>query len=224
MSNEHPDYDDLDPDDPRRDWGSDYWGPIERAKADREKAEERELEKEEKDRERERENRESGWSSNGETFYGTRMSDYEEKDKDPKPPLALPVGVDRVSDLGTLLTLREASERLGLSVKTVRRMIDRGNFAGAHQVPMASGKGLHWVVPYSEVVKSENTAQALAPTDKSLEELTALRDQVAQLSQALQIQEALATERAHQLEQLHTSFRALMPAQADRKKRRWRKS
>lgn len=141
-----------------------------------------------------------------------------------KEPLALPVGVDRVADLGTLLTMREVSERLGISVKTVRRMIDRGDLLGAHQVPMTSGKGLQWVVPYSEVVKAENTTRAQAPADKSSEELAELREQVAKLQQALVLQEALATERAHQLEQLHTSFRALMPAQADRKKRRWRKS
>jgi excisionase family DNA binding protein len=141
-----------------------------------------------------------------------------------KEPLALPVGVDRVADLGTLLTMREVSERLGISVKTVRRMIDRGDLLGAHQIPMTSGKGLQWVVPYSEVVKAENTTRAQAPADKSSEELLALREQVAKLQQALVLQEALATERAHQLEQLHTSFRALMPAQADRKKRRWRKS
>lgn len=141
-----------------------------------------------------------------------------------KEPLALPTGVTRVSDLGTLLTMREAAERLGISTKTVRRMIDRGNFAGAHQVPMASGKSLQWVVPYSEIVKQENTTKALMPADKSAEELAELREQVAKLSQALALQQALATERANQLEQLHTSFRALMPAEADRKKRRWRKS
>ena len=47
---------------------------------------------------------------------------------------------------------------------------------------------------------------------------------IGQLQARLDVQEALATERAKQLEQLHTSFRALMPAEADRKKRRWRKS
>jgi hypothetical protein len=145
-------------------------------------------------------------------------------DETNKEPLALPVGVDRVSDLGTLLSMREVAERLGISTKTVRRMITRGELLGAHQEPMTSGKGLQWVVPYSEVVKQENTTRAQAPADKSSEELLALREQVAKLSQQLAMQEALATERAHQLEQLHTSFRALMPAQADRKKRRWRKS
>ena len=154
------------------------------------------------------------------------MSDATENETEPqKEPLALPPGVDRLSDLGTLLTLQEVAERLQVSVKTVRRMVTAGKFLGAHQVPMQSGKGLQWVVPYSEVVKAENTPkpQAVA-SSKATEELSELRQQVQQLQARLDVQEALATERAQQLEQLHTSFRALMPAEADRKKRRWRKS
>jgi predicted DNA-binding transcriptional regulator YafY len=139
--------------------------------------------------------------------------------------LALPPGVDRVSDLGTLLTLREASERLGVSVKTVRRMVTRGDLPGSHQVPMTSGKGMQWVVPYSEIVRQENTVKAQAPApSETMTELLALREQVARLEAERNLLRALADERAHSLEQLHTSFRALMPAQADRpKQRRWRK-
>ena len=154
------------------------------------------------------------------------MSDTTENETEPpKELLALPPGVDRLSDLGTLLTLQEVAERLQVSVKTARRMVTAGKFLGAHQVAMQSGKGLQWVVPYSEVVKAENTPkpQAVA-SNKATEELSELRQQVQQLQARLDVQEALATERAQQLEQLHTSFRALMPAQADRKKRRWRKS
>lgn len=139
--------------------------------------------------------------------------------------LALPLGVDRLSDLGTLLTLREASERLGVSVKTVRRMVTRGDLPGSHQVPMTSGKGMQWVVPYSEIVRQENTVKAQAPApSETMTELLALREQVARLEAERNLLRALADERAHSLEQLHTSFRALMPAQADRQKqRRWRK-
>jgi hypothetical protein len=55
-------------------------------------------------------------------------------------------------------------------------------------------------------------------------ELLALREQVARLEAERNLLRALADERANSLEQLHTSFRALMPAQADRpKQRRWRK-
>lgn len=142
----------------------------------------------------------------------------------PKEPLALPVGVDRLSDLGTLYTLREASERLGVSVKTVRRMITRGDLLGAHQVPMASGKGTQWVVPYSEIVKQENTVKAQAPApDQSASELVALREQVAQLEKDRDLFQALATERGQQLEQLHLTFRLSLPAGKQERKKLFRR-
>ena len=142
----------------------------------------------------------------------------------PKEPLALPVGVDRLSDLGTLYTLREASERLGVSVKTVRRMITRGDLLGAHQVPMANGKGLQWVVPYSEIVKQENTAKAQAPApDQSASELIALREQVAQLEKDRDLVQALATERGQQLEQLHLTFRLSLPQGKQERKKLFRR-
>ena len=142
----------------------------------------------------------------------------------PKEPLALPVGVDRLSDLGTLYTLREASERLGVSVKTVRRMITRGDLLGAHQVPMASGKGTQWVVPYSEIVKQENTVKAQAPApDQSTSELVALREQVAQLEKDRDLFQALATERGQQLEQLHLTFRLSLPAGKQERKKLFRR-
>ena len=142
----------------------------------------------------------------------------------PKEPLALPVGVDRLSDLGTLYTLREASERLGVSVKTVRRMITRGDLLGAHQVPMASGKGTQWVVPYSEIVKQENTVKAQAPApDQSASELVALREQVAQLEKDRDLFQALATERGQQLEQLHLTFRLSLPQGKQERKKLFRR-
>ena len=142
----------------------------------------------------------------------------------PKEPLALPVGVDRLSDLGTLFTLREASERLGVSVKTVRRMITRGDLLGAHQVPMANGKGTQWVVPYSEIVKQENTVKAQAPApDQSASELVALREQVAQLEKDRDLFQALATERGQQLEQLHLTFRLSLPAGKQERRKLFRR-
>lgn len=129
-----------------------------------------------------------------------------------KEPLALPVGVDRVSDLGTLYTLKETATRLGVSVKTVRRMVDRGEFPGAHLAPMANGKGTQWVVPYSEVVRNENTQAKQATPDPTAEELATLREQVAKLERDLALQTALATEREHALEQLHLTVRLALNA------------
>lgn len=129
-----------------------------------------------------------------------------------KEPLALPVGVDRVSDLGTLYTLKETATRLGVSVKTVRRMVDRGEFPGAHLAPMSNGKGTQWVVPYSEVVRNENTQAKQATPDPTAEELATLREQVAKLERDLALQTALATEREHALEQLHLTVRLALNA------------
>lgn len=142
--------------------------------------------------------------------------------QDNTPPLALPPGVDRVSDLGTLLSIRDTAARLGLSAKTVRRMIDRGELPGAHQAPMPGTKTLQWVVPYSSVVAHENDTRQQVNPDPVQGELTALRERVAQLETQLGLQQALATERAHQLEQLHLTMRLALTT-GEQPRRRWRK-
>jgi hypothetical protein len=103
-------------------------------------------------------------------------------------------------------------------------MITRGDLLGAHQVPMASGKGTQWVVPYSEIVKQENTVKAQAPApDQSASELVALREQVAQLEKDRDLFQALATERGQQLEQLHLTFRLSLPAGKQERKKLFRR-
>lgn len=135
--------------------------------------------------------------------------------EDKGAPLALPTGVDRVSDLGTLLTLKETAERLGVSAKTVRRMITRGDFPGAHQAPMPTGKGTQWVVPVSSVLPHENQraqVQASTPASVNAQELADLREQVAKLQGERDLLQALADERAHALEQLHLTVRLALNA------------
>ena len=130
-------------------------------------------------------------------------------------PLALPRGVDRVSDLGTLLTLKETAERLGVSVKTARRMVARGDFLGAHQAPMPTGKGTQWVVPISEVIAHENKRdreQVPTPASVTAQEVADLRAQVERLQSDLALQRALADERRTQLEALHTTMRTALTA------------
>jgi len=128
------------------------------------------------------------------------------------PPLALPVGVTRLSDLGTLYTLKQTATRLGVSVKTVRRMVDKKDFPGAHMVAMPNGKGTQWVVPYSEVVRIEVTTEASKEPDHHAEEMATLRERVAKLEGDLAIQQTLATERGHALEQLHLTVRLALSA------------
>lgn len=133
--------------------------------------------------------------------------------EDTTPPLALPVGVDRVSDLGTLLTLKQVAERLGVSAKTARRMVTRGDFPGAHQAPMPTGKGTQWVVPVASLLPHErerDQVQANTPASVSAHELEELRKQLAQVTAERDLARELATERAHALEQLHLTFRTAL--------------
>lgn len=140
-----------------------------------------------------------------------------------KPMPALPAGVDRLSDLGTLLTLREVADRLGISVKTARRMITRGDLPGAHQAPMPNGKGTQWVVPYSSVIAHENETRQQVNPDPVTTELDELRQRVAQLETQLDLQRELATERAYQLEQLHLTVRLALNAGEQPKRKLFRR-
>lgn len=138
---------------------------------------------------------------------------------DDSAPLALPAGVDRLSDLGTLLTLREVAAQLKLSPKTVRRMVDRGALPGAHQAPMTGSKTLQWVVPYASVIAHENATRDQVNPDPVQTELEQLRATVAHLQTDLALQQALADERAHALEQLHLTVRLALNAAP--RQRRW---
>jgi predicted transcriptional regulator len=141
-----------------------------------------------------------------------------------KEPLALPSGVDRLSDLGTLLTLKETAQKLGKSEKTVRRMITRGDLAGAHQVEMSNGKGMQWVVPYSSVIAIENATRQQINPDPVTTELAELREKLFRIEQELEVQKVLATERAHALEQLHLTFRLSLPSGEQSRRKWWKKS
>jgi hypothetical protein len=88
---------------------------------------------------------------------------------------------------------------------------------------MSNGKGSQWVVPYSEVVRHENTQAKQATPDPNAEELTALRERVAKLEQDLALQSALATEREHALEQLHLTVRLALNSPAPAKRGLFRK-
>lgn len=136
----------------------------------------------------------------------------------------LPPGVSSVADLGTTLTLREVAERLGVSQKTARRMVTRGDLEGAHQVPMSTGRGTQWVVPVSSV-EQVKTKQRSAPTpsaDLQAQQVAELQAQVANLQQKNELLEALATERAQQLEQLHLTMRLALTA-GEQPRRWWQK-
>lgn len=140
----------------------------------------------------------------------------------------LPSGVSSIADLGTVLTLQETAKRLGISAKTVRRMIDRNELLGAHKVPMQSGKGEQWVVPVSSIEQAKSKTLAQAVPDHQAIELAKLREQVAMLQVRADLHEAIATERGQALEALHMTMRMLnlgadKPASADKPRRKWRR-
>lgn len=136
----------------------------------------------------------------------------------------LPAGVSSVADLGTVLTLREVADRLGVSVKTARRMVSRGELESAHQVPMSNGRGTQWVVPVSSVEKASRQPRAAGANkaDPSDHELQELRAKVSELEQRAELLQALADERAHQLEQLHLTVRLALNS-GEQQRRWWRR-
>lgn len=138
-------------------------------------------------------------------------------------PLELPAGVSSTADLGTCVPLVTAAQRLGLSPKTVRRMIDRGDLPGSHLEAMPGNRGQQWVVPVAaletvQVPQRRNQAQWRADPDLS-SELETLRAAVARLERDLELQRALADERRTQLEQLHLTVRLAL--NAGPQPRRW---
>jgi excisionase family DNA binding protein len=118
------------------------------------------------------------------------------------------------TDHGTTLTLPEAAERLEMSVRTLRRMVQAGQLEGAYLAPGKYGET--WQVPVATVEQYLTRDRQKVPTAtaRTQQELDELRHRVQQLEHDLELQRALADERRHQLEQLHMTMRMLTAAQA----------
>lgn len=136
------------------------------------------------------------------------------------PQLALPAGVS-IADLGTTVGMAEAAARLGLSVKTVRRMISRGDFPHAHLMPMSKGNGEQWQIPVSDIEQHSAKQRSTARPNPVADELAQLRERVRELEQRADLFETLATERGRELEQLHGTMRLMLTAGPQR--RWWRR-
>jgi excisionase family DNA binding protein len=156
-----------------------------------------------------------------------------------EPPKELPAAGDTTpaarepgADHGSTLTLAATAERLGVSVRTVRRMATTGKLAGAYLAPGKFGET--WQIPVATVEQYVAGAPASTPTGPPLgpaarEELTELREKVQRLERDLELQRALADERRHQLEQLHMTMRMLTAGQSQtapepNQRRRWWKA
>jgi len=134
----------------------------------------------------------------------------------------LPSGVDRLVDLGTVLSIVEAAQRLGVSAKTVRRMITRNELLGAHKVPMPSGKGEQWVVPVSAIEQHNTKVRATTQPDVVQLDVERLTAEVATLKHQLEVQTVLREQTADQLEALHITVRLALQAAPTPKKKWWR--
>ena len=134
----------------------------------------------------------------------------------------LPSGVDRISDLGTVLSIVEAAQRLGVSQKTVRRMIARNELLGAHKVPMHSGKGEQWQVPVSAIEQHNTKVRETNPPDVVQLEIERLTAEVVTLKHQLEVQTVLREQSAGQLEALHITVRLALQAAPTPKKKWWR--
>lgn len=127
-----------------------------------------------------------------------------------------PAAREPVADHASTLTLAAAAERLGVSVRTVRRMVTTGKLAGAYLAPSKFGEA--WQIPVATVEQHLAGTPATPPAGPPLgpaakEELAQLRDRVQHLERDLELQRALADERRHQLEQLHMTMRMLTAGQ-----------
>lgn len=126
-------------------------------------------------------------------------------------PLAIPEHAG-AADYGTLLTLRDAAARLGVSLATARRWLKAGALDGA--VQQRGAHGPEWFVPLATVESrlAGTTATKPAGTMRSdhAAELAAALDRVRNLEIELTKERTLAAERAQQLDQLHSTMRTLM--------------
>lgn len=128
----------------------------------------------------------------------------------------LPALPETTGDTGAVLTLKETAERLGVSVKTVRRMVTKGAFPGARKDLMPNGKGEQWVVPVSSLTVHEAGRTSAKATDQGTTgEVTDLRAQVIELTQDRDRWQMLALDRDRTIDRLLATIQHALPAPAD---------
>ena len=128
-------------------------------------------------------------------------------------PLALPSAGNTTpsareqADMGTVLPLVEVATRLGISVKTAYRKVRAGGYPGAYKVPGPSGE--QWVVPVATV---EQLLSKATPKSQDNVQAEVLQAKVHELEVQLAQARTEAQERAHTIENLQSSMRALSTA------------
>ncbi len=110
-----------------------------------------------------------------------------------------------------MLTIPQVATRLGISTKTARRMIQRGELPGAFRARNTSKNTDQWLVPVASVDSLELSRQD-KPQNTTASQLTALREQIRELETQLIIERTISQNNAHQLEQLHQTVRLMISA------------
>lgn len=118
------------------------------------------------------------------------------------------------------LTISQTAIRVGVSAKTVRRMIARNELPGAFMSYDPKAKRQQWLVPVADIETLETTRLA-RPVNTATGELTALRAQVQNLETDLRLERALRQNSDHQLQELHQTVRLMIGAQSPQKSPRW---
>ena len=118
------------------------------------------------------------------------------------------------------LTISQTASRVGVSAKTVRRMIARNELPGAWIAYDPKAKIKQWLVPVVSIEILDTTRQA-RPVNTATGELTALRTQVQNLENDLRLERALRQNSDHQLQELHQTVRLMIGAQPPQKAPRW---
>jgi len=118
------------------------------------------------------------------------------------------------------LTISQTASRVGVSDKTVRRMIARNELPGAWMAYDPKAKLNRWLVPVVDIETLEATRQA-RPVNTATGELIALRAQVDNLQNDLRLERALRQNSDHQLQELHQTVRLMIGAQPPQKSPRW---
>lgn len=130
-----------------------------------------------------------------------------------------------VSQIGTTLSVSMAAARLGVSEKTVRRMISAGKLEGAAKTQGVSGET--WAVPLA-AVESYIAARAGQPAGHGasrgsgqVEINQELRRENAQLRHTVEMQAMQLQERERYLQTLEAITSRMLPAAPQTTPRKW---
>ena len=113
-----------------------------------------------------------------------------------------------------VFTLKEAAEACQVSLKTIRRRRDKGDFPNSYR--SASRAQSPWLIPVTDLIAAGLTPGKPAPPEEppgpaepSPTELDALKAENAELRKRAEIAEAVAEEREKALEDTRLALRAI---------------